>query len=158
MSEANKKVIAALAELGIPCEINLLEYDTRTSFEAAQTLDCSVAQIAKSLIFRTTSQRALLAVTSGANRVDVKRLGDIVGETVLKADADFVRSATRFVIGGVAPVGMPASVATVFDRDLFRHEIVWAAAGTPNSLFPISRKDLFKLAADRIFDFTERLE
>ena len=155
MSTANDRVKAKLDELGIKTEIRILEQDTRTAPQAAEVVGCDVGQILKSLIFRTGSGRALLAITSGSNRVDVERLKELVGETVLRADADFVRQATGYAIGGVPPVGHSGPVETFFDRDLFQHETVWAAAGTPNSLFPIKQEDLSKLAGDRIFDFTE---
>ena len=155
MSTANDRVKAKLDELGIKTEIRILKQDTRTAPQAAEVVGCDVGQILKSLIFRTGSGRALLAITSGSNRVDVERLKELVGETVLRADADFVRQATGYAIGGVPPVGHSGPVETFFDRDLFQHETVWAAAGTPNSLFPIKGEDLRKLAGDRIFDFTE---
>lgn len=156
MSKANERVIAALNELEISADIHILDRDTRTAPQAAEVVGCDVAQILKSLIFRTESGRALLAITSGANRVDVNRLKELVGERVLRADADFVRQATGYAIGGVPPVGHVGTVETFFDPDLFKHETVWAAAGTPNSLFPIQRDDLYKLAGDRIHAFTEQ--
>lgn len=157
MNRANIHVKSTLAQMNIPCEISLMRHETRTSAQAAETLGCSIAQIAKSIIFRTGHGEAVLAVTSGANRVRTDRLADVTGQSVGKADADFVRRKTGFVIGGVAPVGMSGPIHTVFDQDLFEHEVVWAAAGTPDSLFPISRKDLHKLADGRIYEFTEPL-
>ncbi len=155
---ANQRVIDALSALNIDCHIQLLDHETRTSAAAAETLGCSVSQIAKSLIFATESNRPILAITSGSNRVALSRLSEIAGEKVGKADADFVREVTGFAIGGVAPVGLASAIETVFDRDLFQHSTVWAAAGTANSLFPISSQDLQRLAGDRIFDFTDPLD
>ncbi|MDE0308604.1 MAG: YbaK/EbsC family protein [Acidiferrobacterales bacterium] len=157
MNPANIRVKSALAQMNIPCEITIVEHDTRTSAQAAETLGCSIAQIAKSLIFTAGDGDAVLAVTSGANRVCTDLLADLVGQPIGKANAEFVRHTTGFVIGGVAPAGLAHPVRTVFDRDLFVHETVWAAAGTPNSLFPISRKNLRVLAGDRIRNFTQPL-
>ncbi len=157
MNPANVRVKTALAEMSIQCEITYLEHDTRTSAQAAETLGCSIAQIAKSLIFTAGDVEAVLAVTSGGNRVRTDLLAGIVGQSIGKANANFVRQTTGFVIGGVAPVGIANPIQTVFDRDLFVHEVVWAAAGTPNTLFPISKSDLYTLAGDRIYDFTEPL-
>ncbi len=157
LKPANHRVVAALRELDIECDIRILDHETRTSAEAAETLGCQVAQIAKSLIFKAKSERAILAITSGSNRVVLSTLAKVVGEKVGKADADFVRQTTGFAIGGVAPVGLASVVETVFDEDLFLHETVWAAAGTANSLFPINNADLRRLAADRIFAFGESL-
>ncbi len=151
---ANLRVIDALRAMNIRCEIQLLDHETRTSAAAAKTLGCSVAQIAKSLIFATESGCPILAITSGSNRVVLSQLSAIVGQKVGKADADFVREKTGFAIGGVAPVGLTTDIKIVFDRDLFQHRTVWAAAGTPNSLFPIAKEDLLRLAGDRIYDFT----
>lgn len=158
LKPANKRVIQALQAMNIECDIQLLAHETRTSAEAAETLGCSVSQIAKSLIFSTESNRPVLAITSGSNRVALSLLSGIIGEKVGKADAAFVRDATGFAIGGVAPVGLANSIETVFDRDLFRHATVWAAAGTANSLFPISNQDLRRLAGERIHDFTDSLD
>lgn len=157
MNQANIRVKSALEEMNISCEINFLQHETRTSAQAADTLGCSISQIAKSLIFKTGEGEAILAVTSGANRVRTDLLAEVIGKSIGKADAEFVRQNTGFVIGGVAPVGLSSPIQTVFDRDLFAHEVVWAAAGTPDTLFPISQIDLYTLAGDRIYEFTEPL-
>ena len=139
--------------MNIACDIRILDHETRTSQAAAIALGCRVSQIAKSLIFKTQSNRPVLAITSGSNRVALDRLSAIVGEKVGKANADDVKAATGFAIGGVAPVGLANPVDTFFDRDLFDHDVVWAAAGTANSLFPIAKEDLKIIAGERIFDF-----
>ena len=157
MNAENERVKSALNELGIECDITLLNHETRTSREAAETLNCSVSQIAKSLIFKAQSGQAVLAVTSGSNRVRLDLLAEIIGEPVGKANANFVRKSTGFVIGGVAPAGIISPIRTLFDRSLFLYETVWAAAGTANSLFPIDRPDLYKLADGQIFEFTESI-
>ena len=157
MKTANLRVHAALAKLNIPCAIQNLDHETRTSAQAAAALGCSQSQIAKSIVFKSRAGRPILAVTSGSNRVRLDRLSEIIGEKIGKADAKFVRASTGFSIGGVAPTGLPDDVETVFDSDLFRHGSVWAAAGTPNSLFSIQRDDLRRLAGNRIYRFAEPL-
>ncbi len=157
MKPANLRVHAASAKNKIPCKIQILDHETRTSAQAAATLGCSQSQIAKSILFKSASGRPILAVTSGSNRVRLDRLSEYIGEKIGKADASFVRASTGFSIGGVAPIGLPEDVETVFDYDLFEHDNVWAAAGTPNTLFSIQRADLHKLAGDRIYKFAEPL-
>jgi prolyl-tRNA editing enzyme YbaK/EbsC (Cys-tRNA(Pro) deacylase) len=126
----------------------VLEFDesTRTSAEAAAAIGCEVAQIAKSLIFRAaTSGRAVLAIASGANRVDEKKLGRLIGEKIARADADFVREKTGFAIGGVPPVGHAEPLTTLIDEGLFAFDVIWAAAGTPNAVFRLTPADLLRL-------------
>lgn len=157
MKTANLRVHAALAKMNIPCEIQNLDHETRTSAQAAAALGCSQSRIAKSIVFKSSSGRPILAVTSGCNRVRLDRLSEIIGEKIGRADANFVRASTGFSIGGVAPTGLPDDVETVFDIDLFEHGRVWAAAGTPNTLFSIQRDDLRRIAADRVYRFAEPL-
>jgi prolyl-tRNA editing enzyme YbaK/EbsC (Cys-tRNA(Pro) deacylase) len=126
----------------------VLEFDasTRTAAEAAAAIGCTVAQIAKSLVFRAeTSGRAVLVVASGVNRVDEAKVGAILGEPIGRADADFVRAKTGFAIGGVPPVGHSQSPATLIDDALFAFEEIWAAAGTPNAVFRLTPADLLGL-------------
>jgi prolyl-tRNA editing enzyme YbaK/EbsC (Cys-tRNA(Pro) deacylase) len=135
-----------LAAAGVQAQVVEFEQATRTSAEAAQAIGCSVAEIAKSIVFRIKSSGiAVLVVTSGDNRVSEKKVAQLVGEPIGKADADFVRQATGFVIGGVAPVGHQQTVRILIDRDLQRFERVWAAAGTPYSVFPIAPEALRQL-------------
>ncbi len=157
MKTTNMRVFAALAKIDIQCDIKFLDHETRTSAQAAATLDCSLSQIAKSIVFKTANERPILAVTSGSNRVRIDRVSEIIGEKINIANANFVREKTGFSIGGVAPAGLASDVQVIFDADLFKHDQVWAAAGTPNTLFPLNRVDLQKLAEDRIYDFAEPL-
>jgi prolyl-tRNA editing enzyme YbaK/EbsC (Cys-tRNA(Pro) deacylase) len=126
----------------------VLEFDasTRTSAEAAAAIGCEVAEIAKSLVFRAkTSGRPVLVVASGVNRVDEKKVAHLIGEKISRADAEFVREATGFAIGGVPPVGHLQPPVTLIDEDLMRFETIWAAAGTPNSVFNLTPADLVEL-------------
>ncbi|MYE59164.1 MAG: YbaK/EbsC family protein [Alphaproteobacteria bacterium] len=130
------RVKAALEALSLDCEVLTLPDSTRTAEEAARAVGCAVGEIAKSLVFRA-GDRAVVAVMSGDDRVDTARLSAAVGAEVGRADAGFVRAATGFVIGGVPPLGHAEPVALFMDRGLFRFVRVWAAAGSPFSVFAI---------------------
>jgi len=105
-----------------------------------------VAQIAKSIVFRTVhAQRPVLVVASGANRVNETRVAALLGEPIEKADAAYVRARTGFAIGGIPPIGHPQPIPTLLDEDLLRLGELWAAAGTPNSVFKLSAETLHAL-------------
>ena len=130
------RVRAALNALALDCDILTLPASTRTAAEAAAAVGCSVGEIAKSLVFRA-GDRAVVAIMSGDNRLDPGKLAETLGEQVGRADADFVRAATGFAIGGVPPLGHATPVPVFMDADLFRFELIWAAAGSPFSVFAI---------------------
>src|SRR5690606_11880215 len=124
---------------------------TRTAQEAADAIGCTVGQIAKSLIFKgKTSQKPILIITSGANRVNEKKVKEYIGEKLGKADADFVREHTGFAIGGVPPVGHIKPITTYIDEDLMQYDEIWAAAGTPNSVFKLTPSILADMTKGRI--------
>lgn len=142
-SPATERVKRALAAAGIAARVLELPQSTRTAAEAAAALGCRVEQIAKSLVFRRTDDgEPVLVVASGANRVDEDRVARHLGAGIEKADAAFVRARTGFAIGGVPPLGHEAPIATLVDRDLLAHETVWAAAGTPRAVFPLTPREL----------------
>ncbi len=137
------RMAALLSKVGVAEQVVEFEQPTRTSAEAAAALGCDVAQIAKSVVFRgLASGQAVVVVTSGANRVSEAKVAAIVGEALGRADADFVRNSTGFVIGGVAPIGHATTTKVVLDEDLKRHDRIWAAAGTPFSMFPLKGDEL----------------
>ncbi len=151
-----RRVQEALAAQGFAFEVREFPDSTRTSAEAAAAIGCSVAQIAKSLVFRGgESGRAVLIIASGANRVDPAKAEALLGEAIKRADADFVREATGFAIGGVPPLGHDRPLVTLIDEDLLAFEEVWAAAGTPNAVFRLSPKDLGDLTGGRIGDLKQ---
>jgi prolyl-tRNA editing enzyme YbaK/EbsC (Cys-tRNA(Pro) deacylase) len=130
------RVARLLFEAGVTTQVVEFEQPTRTSAEAAAAIGCSVAEIAKSIVFRgKTSGLAVVVVTSGDNRVSEAKVSVHVDEALARADADFVRLATGYAIGGVAPLGHAQPVKLLLDEDLRRFEKVWAAAGTPFSVF-----------------------
>lgn len=146
-----RRVTEALANLGIAAEIVEFAQSTRTAEEAAQAIGTTVERIVKSLVFMAGDEM-LLVLTSGGNRVDTERLGKAIGAHIRRADAAAVRQATGFAIGGVPPVGHTSTLPVVLDRDLLQYELVFAAAGTPHAIFPITPADLCRITAARILD------
>ena len=135
-----------LAEAHVHSDVVEFEQPTRTSADAAAAIGCTVAEIAKSVVFRTKdSDQAVVVVTSGDNRVCEEKVAALIGAKLMRADADFVRDSTGFVIGGVAPVGHAKPVTMLLDADLQRFEAIWAAAGTPFSVFRLTPAELSKL-------------
>lgn len=157
LSPAAQRVQAALKAHGLTIEVIELPVSTRTAQEAAEAVGCEVGQIVKSLVFRgRTSGQAVLILTSGANRVDLDMAAAQVGEPLEKAEADFVRATTGFVIGGVPPLGHATPIPTFMDEDLLQYAEVWAAAGTPNAVFPIAPTDLQRITAAQVIRVKNR--
>ncbi len=135
-----------LRDGGVDSAVVEFEQTTRTSAEAAAAIGCSVAEIAKSIVFRgATSGRAVVVVASGDNRVSEAKVAAHVGEPLSRADPEFVRAATGYAIGGVAPIGHAEPVKLLLDEDLRRFATVWAAGGTPFAVFPVKPDDLQRL-------------
>lgn len=152
--EGFRRVASALAERGHPHEPVWLKVSARTSQEAADALGVQVGQIAKSVIFkRKSDESAVLVVTSGDRRVDEKKVAAQVGG-VGRADADFVKARTGFTIGGVAPLAHVNPPVTLIDRELFRFDEIWAAAGHPNGVFRLSPQQLEALTGAPVCDVT----
>jgi len=146
-----RRVQEALAAAGGGHTVVALEQSARTSAEAASAVGCKVDQIAKSLVFRgQQSQRAVLVITSGANRVDERKVAALIAEPVGRADAEFVRQRTGFAIGGVAPVAHAEPLVILIDEDLLRWPEIWAAAGHPNTVFKLTPDDLVRLTGGQV--------
>lgn len=138
-----RRVEEALAAKGYPFDVSEFPESTRTAAEAAEAIGCTVEQIAKSLVFRAkASDRSVLVIASGANRVDEKKLSALLDEKIGRADAAFVRAKTGFAIGGVPPLAHQEAPAIFIDRDLLAFSEIWAAAGTPNAVFRLDPADL----------------
>jgi prolyl-tRNA editing enzyme YbaK/EbsC (Cys-tRNA(Pro) deacylase) len=151
LSPSARKVQDALAALGVACQVVELPASTRSAQEAAQAIGCTVAQIVKSLVFRgRQTGRPVLVLASGPNRVDEAGLGKLLGEPLERADADFVRQHTGFVIGGVPPIGHSEPLETYIDEDLLRHGELWAAAGTPHAVFRLTPDDLQAISRGQV--------
>jgi prolyl-tRNA editing enzyme YbaK/EbsC (Cys-tRNA(Pro) deacylase) len=124
---------------------------TRTAQDAAAACGCTVGQIVKSLVFKAADDaRPILLLVSGSNRVDEDRVGEIVGCTLIRPDARFVRDQTGFAIGGVPPFGHDHPIATFMDEDLLGYGVVWAAAGTPTTVFSVDPAALRDATAARV--------
>lgn len=151
LSSSAQRVQDALADRGFDFEVRELPSSTRTAADAADSIGCAVAQIVKSLVFRgRDSGKPILILASGANRIDERQVADEIGEELAKADADFVRKVTGFVIGGVPPLGHLQSIDTYIDEELLQHDELWAAAGTPNAVFCLKSENLVDLTDGRV--------
>jgi prolyl-tRNA editing enzyme YbaK/EbsC (Cys-tRNA(Pro) deacylase) len=145
LSSAAQRVQYALSALGLGHTVVELAQTTRTSADAAAALGCTIAQIAKSIVFKSAGGAPVLVIASGTNRVDERKVAALLGEAIGKADAAFVRAATGFVIGGVPPLGHAVPIRTMIDRDLLQHATIWAAAGTPNAVFRLTPDELVQV-------------
>jgi len=139
-------VQTALNEFGVELNVVQLSASTRTAQEAADAVGCTLGQIAKSLVFKDkTSQKPILIIASGMNRVNEKVVEELIDEKLQKADADFVLEQTGFSIGGVPPLGHKNPIPIYIDQDLMQYEEIWAAAGTPNAVFKLTPKILVEI-------------
>lgn len=153
LSASAQRVQDALAAAGLDCKVVEHEASARTSTEAATLLGCEVAQIAKSLVFRRgDAGGAVLVIASGANRVDEAKVAAHLGEAIGRADAAFVRAATGYAIGGIPPLAHATAMPVLVDRDLLAFDVVYAAGGTPNALFPIRPADLVRASGGAVTD------
>jgi prolyl-tRNA editing enzyme YbaK/EbsC (Cys-tRNA(Pro) deacylase) len=153
---AIERFIDAASRLGIEPRIRRFPAGTKTAGDAARAIGCDVAQIVKSLVFMA-DDRPVIAFTSGANRVDATKLAAVAGAAVArKATPEEARAATGFAVGGTPPFGHPAPLPTYLDPDLLAFQEVWAAAGTPDSVFPLTPSDLIRAAEAEPASFTER--
>lgn len=151
LSPTAQKIQDLLNSLGYNYTVIEHAESTRTAQEAAERAGCELGQIIKSLIFRgKTTGKPILVLTSGANRVDEKRISEYAGESISRADADFVRTVTGFAIGGVPPIGHAEKMETYLDEDLLQYQVIWAAAGTPNAIFELKADELQKMTGGKI--------
>jgi len=154
-SSSTQRVREALDASGLSLKVIELPLSTRTAQEAANAVGCQLGQIVKSLVFRgSRSDNPYLVLVSGPNRADLDLVGQLLGEPVQMAKADFVREKTGFSIGGVAPIGLSQSIRTLIDRDLLQFESVWAAAGTSRSVFCLSPDELQLLTTGQTADIS----
>jgi len=144
-----ERVRSALVAAGHPDTIMEFPASTRTAADAAAAVGCTVAQIAKSIVFRAT-ERPVVVITSGANRVDPAKAAAVLGVKLARADADWVRDVTGFAIGGVAPVGHRTPPLLLLDEDLMVLDPVWAAAGSPSHVFRTTAMELQRITGARV--------
>ena len=146
-----RKVQDALRAAGFSNEVVELPDSARTAAEAAAAVGCEVAQIVKSLLFEARpSGRAVLVAASGSHRVDEKAVSAVLGETIARASADFVRERTGFAIGGVPPIGHAQPVVSVVDEALLQYGRIWAAAGHPHAVFSLTPQELVRMTGGQV--------
>jgi prolyl-tRNA editing enzyme YbaK/EbsC (Cys-tRNA(Pro) deacylase) len=156
LHDSAQRVQTFLAGRGFPCDVRELPGSTRTAQEAAATIGCRVAQIAKSLVFEEASSgEAVLVVASGENRVDLLKIERATGLRLRRADARFVKAKVGFAIGGIPPAGHDTVLVTLLDPDLRNHEVVWAAAGTPFAVFAVDPYQLEAMTGGKWVDLAE---
>lgn len=151
LKKSAEKVQSVLNEFRFELNVIELSDSTRTAQEAANTIGCTVSQIAKSLIFQgKTTKNPILIIASGTNRINEKAIKEYIGEKLGKADAGFVLEHTGFAIGGIPPIGHKTPITTFIDEDLMQYEEIWAAAGTPNAVFKLTPKILAEITKGNI--------
>jgi prolyl-tRNA editing enzyme YbaK/EbsC (Cys-tRNA(Pro) deacylase) len=157
VSRALSRVEEAARGLGLSLEVRRFPQGTKTAADAARAVDCEVGQIVKSLVFVADGE-PFLALTSGANRADVRKLAEVVGASeVRRASPEEARRATGFAIGGTPPFGHPTKLRVVVDRDLLVHQELWAAAGTPDAVFALGPDDLLRASGGSPAEFAEEM-
>lgn len=141
------RFVKAAKELGLDVALKEFSESTRTAEDAAGACGCDVGQIVKSLVFQgKKSKKPYMLLVSGRNRVDQKGVAQVIGEPLDRPDGQYVRDLTGFAIGGIPPVGHDVPLKTYVDEDLLQYELIWAAAGSPNSVFPTEPKRLAEVA------------
>ncbi|WP_225803008.1 YbaK/EbsC family protein [Streptomyces sp. NK15101] len=154
-SAAHPQFASALRESGLDVEVRRFPDETRTAQQAAEAIGCEVAEIVKSLIFAADGVPVLVLV-DGASRVDVERVRQELGAArVTRADAKAVRETTGYAIGGVPPFGHRTRTRVLADRGILDHAVVWAAAGTPHTVFAMDPKELVAHAGGTLVDVRE---
>lgn len=149
---AQERFETAAAELGLDIDVQRFPQGTRTASDAAAAVGCELGQIVKSLVFLCDGE-PVLALTSGSRRVNTDLLGEVLGGRITRADADAVRGATGYAIGGTPPFGHDRDLRTVVDIGLMQFERLWAAAGTPETVFEIGSTELLRCASGTVADF-----
>jgi prolyl-tRNA editing enzyme YbaK/EbsC (Cys-tRNA(Pro) deacylase) len=151
LNPSAQKIQNLLRGLGFDYKVIEFTESTRTAQEAADRVGCLLGQIVKSLIFKgMTSNKGILVLTSGSNRADENKISQYSGESIGRADPEFVRTVTGFAIGGVPPMGHTQLLDSYIDEDLFQYTDVWAAAGTPNAVFQLPSSELVKISNGKI--------
>lgn len=136
-ASSHPNALRVQAALGPAFTVVEFDESTHTAQEAADAIGCSLAQIAKSILFRGASGRPVMVIASGTNRVDEKKVKALLGEKIERASPEFVKEMTGFEVGGVPPVAHASPCVVLLDEDLKAYPTLWAAGGTPNAVFEI---------------------
>lgn len=151
LKESAQRFESKLRELGCKAAVIELPDDARTAQAAAEAIGCDVAQIAKSIVFRLErADKPLLVIASGVNRINEKRIGERLNDKLSKADAEYVRRHTGYVIGGVPPLAHTEPILTLIDEDLFQYRSIWAAAGHPKAVFSLTPEQLADMTKGQV--------
>ena len=155
---ASTRPQALLVGAALGPSFTVVEFDesTHTAQEAADAIGCQLAQIAKSILFRSASGRPVLVIASGINKVDEKKIRALLGEKIERASPDFVKEMTGFEVGGVPPLGHASPCVTYLDEDLKAFPTLWAAGGTPNAVFEIGFEPLAEMSGATVADVAKR--
>ncbi len=153
LKDSARRIQQVLQQHNLDIKVVEFKDTTRSAQEAADTIGCEIGQIAKTLIFKgKDDQKPVCIIASGKNRVDEKKIERLIGQAIEKSDADFVLEHTGFAIGGVPPVGYTLDIEPLIDQDLMPYTEIWAAAGTPFSVFNITPDNLVRITGGRIVD------
>ena len=155
---ASTRPQALLVGAALGPSFTVVEFDesTHTAQEAADAIGCQLAQIAKSILFRSASGRPVLVIASGINKVDEKKIRALLGEKIERASPDFVKEMTGFEVGGVPPLGHASPCVIYLDEDLMAYPTLWAAGGTPNAVFEIGFERLAEMSGATVADVAKR--
>ena len=157
LRDSAKRVQEFISAKGFSFNVQELPGSTRTAQEAADSIGCTVSQIAKSIVFREKgTDRPILVIASGSNRVDLAKIEKRTGLRLSKADGKYVKERVGFAIGGVPPAGHTESLETLLDEDLKRYDVIWAAAGTPYAVFRLKPADLEALTDGKWIELSEQ--
>jgi prolyl-tRNA editing enzyme YbaK/EbsC (Cys-tRNA(Pro) deacylase) len=154
--DASQRVIEGGRALGVEIDIHVFPEGTKTSADAAAAIGCDLSAIAKSIVLTVDDNEQVVVFASGDTRIDLGKMAEVAGgSSVRRATLEEAREATGFAAGGTPPFGYPGPVRVFADRALERHETVWAAGGTPTTVFPIQLEDLVKAAGAEWVDVSE---
>ena len=154
--EASRRVIEGGRALGVDIDIHVFPEGTKTSADAAAAIGCDLSAIAKSIVLTLDDREQVVVFASGDTRIDLKRLASVAGaEAARRATLEEAREATGFAAGGTPPFGYPGPLRVFADLALQRHDLVWAAGGTPTTVFPIVLSDLVSAAGAEWVDVAE---
>jgi Cys-tRNA(Pro) deacylase len=150
---SSDKVHEILNQFGFSFHIKEFPESTRTSLDAAKAIGCNVSQIAKSILFEgEKTKKPFLVIASGSNRINEKIIESEIGEKIKKADAEFVKIKTGYSIGGVPPIGHNEKMQIFIDKDLMQQNEIWAAAGTPHSVFSLNPRQLLHITNGKVLE------
>lgn len=158
LKDSSQRVQDILNQYQLDLKVIEFEELTRTSQEAANVIGCEVGQIAKTLIFKgKKSNKPICVIASGKNRVDEKKIAHHVEEEIEKSSAEFVLQHTGFSIGGIPPIRYQFEIKPLIDEDLMLYLEIWAAAGTPNSVFRLAPQNLLKITGGYVINLCKEV-